>query len=452
MQYNESTPGDVPPEHGRASDPGSGSVTDTDRLSVPLWRSNSFVNLWASDSALDLARQSSIVVIPLVGALTLGANPLQMGILGAATSAPSLLISLFAGVWVDRLPRRPTMVATSLVRVALVALIPLLWWLGLLNIWLLIGIAFLTGTMSLIFELCRLAWLPQIVGRPRLADANGKMEATRSVAQTGGPLVGGGAAGVVGPPLAMLVDAFSSLLSALFAGRIRHPDRSHAQAPARRAMLQQAAEGLRVSLRNPILRATIGASGMNNMFGHVFLAVYVLYMANVLGLTSFEIGLVFGVGGIGALIGSLAASRLSARFGVGRTITVAWLFFGLGGLPIPLAFLVPEYALILVVASEFVQWMVLPIADVNQLSLRQAITPDQYLGRVSASYRFIVYGLVPVGSLIGGGLGTLIGLQATLLVGVFGMLVAFVWIALSPVRAIESFPAEPQDLMPAPGD
>lgn len=204
-----------------------------------------------------------------------------------------------------------------------------------------------------------------------------------------------------------------------------------------------------MSLRHRVLRATIVASGINNLFGHVFLAVYVLYMATSLGLTSFEIGIVFAIGGFGAVIGSFLAAPVAARFGVGRTVTAAWLLFGLGGLPIPLAILAPEYALELVVGSEVFQWLVLPIAQVNQLSLRQAITPDRYLGRVAASHRFVVMGVVPVGSLLGGTLGSLVGLQATLLIGVAGMLGAFVWIAFSPVRAIGEHPEEPLEIATA---
>jgi predicted MFS family arabinose efflux permease len=414
-----------------------------------LWRSAIFLRFWGADGFLDLARQSSIVVIPLIGALTLDASPFQMGVLGAAATAPSLMISLIAGVWVDTLPRRTTMIAAALIRCVLTASIPLLWWFDLLSIWLLAGIAFLGGTTTLFFDLSRHAWLPSLVGRNRLADANGKMHASTSAAQMIGPSAG---AGSVSPPLAMLVDAPASLVAAILMRQIP-ADRSTVLANSNRdSVWRQARDGLSLSLRNPVLRTTIGASGLTSLFGHVFLAVYVLYMANSLGLSSFEIGLVFGIGGAGALIGSFLAAPLASRFGVGRTISAGWLLFGLGGLPIPLAILVPEYALPLVIASEFFQWMVLLIAEVNQLSLRQAITPDQYLGRVSASYRFFVSGMIPVGSLIGGVLGSMVGLQATLLIGVFGMFTAFVWVLFSPVRSIVHQPSEPTEVAPAPGD
>ena len=418
--------------------------------SSPLWQSRSFLYFWGADGFLDLARQSSIVVIPLIGALTLGASPFEMGILGAAATAPSLLISLFAGVWVDQLPRRLTMISSALVRCLLVASIPILWQLDLLSVWLLAGIAFLSGAMALFFDLSRLAWMPSLIGRSRLPDANGKIEASRSAAQMAGPAAGGAAAGAISPPFAMLIDAPASLIAAVLIRKVpggEHRGTRSSQSSSA-SVWRQAFDGLSISLRNPLLRATIGASGLTSLFGHIFLAVYVLFMATALELSSFEIGLVFGVGGFGALIGSLLAAPLADRFGVGRTISAGWLLFGLGGLPIPLAILVPEYALVLVVASEFFQWMVLPIAEVNQLSLRQAITPDSHLGRVSASYRFLVNGMIPVGSLIGGVLGSLVGLPATLLIGVAGMLGAFVWVVLSPIRSVYRQPSEPLELTP----
>lgn len=411
--------------------------------STRLWRAPSFLRFWGADGFLDLARQSSMVVLPLIGALTLDASAFQMGVLGAAATAPSLFISLIAGVWVDRLPGRATMILAALGRCVLAGSVPLLWWLDLLSIWLLVGITFLSGAMTLFFDLSRLAWLPSLVGRQRLSDANGKMNASNSAAQMAGPTVGGAVAGVLSPPLAMLIDAPSSLIAAMLIRGVPGGNSRNASSASRRSIWKQALDGLTLTVRNPLLRATIGASGLTSLFGHVFIAVYVLYMATSLNLSSFEIGIVFGVGGFGALIGSFLAAPLAERFGIGRTIAGGWLLFGLGGLPIPLAILVPEYALPLVVASEFFQWMVLPIAEVNQLSLRQAITPDSHLGRVSASHRFIVNGMVPVGSLLGGAMGTLIGLQATLLVGVFGMLGAFIWIVISPVRKIGESPGEP---------
>lgn len=406
-----------------------------------LWRSPAFQRVWGAEGLIDLARQSSIVVIPLIGALTLDASPFQMGVLAASTAAPSLLISLVAGVWIDRLPRRGSMIVSAALRCLLVVSIPALWWGDLLTVWLLAVIAFLAGTAGLFFDLARLAWLPALVGRQRLADSNGKMQASRSAAQMIGPSIGGAVAGAASPPLGMLVDAPASLVSAILLRKVPPEQRENRADGGRESVWSQAIDGLALSLRNPVLRATIGASGLTGLFGHVFLSVYVLYMATTLELSSFEVGLVFGIGGFGALIGSFLASPLAARFGTGKAITAGWLLFGLGGLPIPLAFMVPEYALALVIFSEFFQWMVLPIAEVNQLSLRQAVTPDRYLGRVAASYRFFVGGMVPIGSLIGGTLGSLIGLPATLLIGVAGMLLAFLWIVVSPVRTVRELPS-----------
>lgn len=417
-----------------------------------LWRHPAFMRLWAADAFMELGRQTSIVVIPLIGAIALGATPFQMGVLGAAATVPSLLVGLIAGVWVDRLPRRAMMVVASSGRFVLAASVPLLWYADLLSVWGLAGISFLMGVLTLFFDLSRLAWLPSLVGRSRLIEANGKMQASKSAAQMLGPSLGGGVAGIAAAPVAMLVDAPAALFAALFTSRAPGDGRTEPATGPRRPVWRQAADGLGVSLRNPLLRATNGASGAVSLFGHVFIAVYVLYMANDLGLSSFAIGLVFGIGGIGGFIGAFLAAPLASRYGVGRTIVTSWLFFGLGGLPIPLAILVPEYALALVIFSEFLQWMVLEIAEVNQLSLRQAITPDHYLGRVSATFRFAVNGLTPIGLLLGGVLGTIVGIHTTLLIGVAGMMIAFVWVLLSPVRGVYQQPSEPVEMVPVAGD
>jgi predicted MFS family arabinose efflux permease len=413
---------------------------------ISLWRWPAFRRVWSADGLIDLGRQSSIVVIPLIGALTLDASPFQMGVLGASSAAPALLVSLIAGVWIDRLPRRGLMIVSAALRCLLVLSIPALWWADLLTVWLLAGIAFLAGAAGLFFDLARLSWLPALVGRHRLSDANGKMQASQSAAQMIGPSIGGAVAGASAPPIGMLVDAPASLVSAILMSKVPSDQPAIGASRVRESVWGQAIDGLKLCLRHPILRATIGASGLTGLFGHVFLSVYVLYMATTLELSSFEIGLVFGIGGFGALIGSFLASPLAVRFGTGRTITAGWLLFGLGGLPIPLAFMVPEYALALVIFSEFFQWMVLPIAEVNQLSLRQAVTPDRYLGRVAASHRFLVGGMVPLGALIGGTLGSFIGLPATLLIGVAGMLLAFLWIVVSPVRNVRELPNGDPDI------
>jgi MFS family permease len=202
--------------------------------------------------------------------------------------------------------------------------------------------------------------------------------------------------------------------------------------------LTEIGEGLRLVLHHRLLRPLAGCSATFQFFGWAFLAVYVLYMTDDLGLGPAAIGTVFALGGVGALIGALIAEPLARRFGVGPTIVWARLACGLGGLVVPIAVVAPGVALPMVLFAEWFQWLALVVANVNTISLRQAVTPDRLLGRVNASWRFIVSGMIPLGGLAGGFLGEAIGAQWVLVVGVVGMLAAFAWIAVSPVRGIRS--------------
>ena len=187
------------------------------------------------------------------------------------------------------------------------------------------------------------------------------------------------------------------------------------------------------------------SAAMTAFFGDVFLAVYVLYMVNVLGLSASMVGLVFGLGGLGALVGATLAAPVARRIGVGPAVIAGRVMFGLCGAPVPLAVLIPSLALPLVMTAEFLQWMMLLIAEVNSLSLRQAITPDRYLGRVNATSKFLVGGSLPLGALLGGALGELIGLKATLLVGIVGFVLAASWVYFSPLRHLHEQP-EPLEI------
>jgi len=246
---------------------------------------------------------------------------------------------------------------------------------------------------------------------------------------------------MVGAAYAVLLDAMSFLISALLLQRIRkrepEPDASIEHPPIMRGIGQ----GMRLVFGNATLRAMLLSSSFTSFFGYAFLAVYVLYMVDSLHLSSSAVGLVFGLGGLGALLGALIAAPVARRIGVGPAIIAGRILFGLCGAPVPLAVLVPSFALPLVLAAEFSQWMMLTVADVNSMSLRQAITPDRFLGRVNATSTFIVGGAIPLGSLLGGALGELIGVKATLVVGIVGFMLAAVWVYLSPLQHLREQPA-----------
>ena len=405
-----------------------------------LRRHPEFLKLWAASAISDVGSQVSALALPLIAALTLGATAWQMGLLSAAGSAPTLLVGLFAGVWVDRLRRRPVLIAADLGRAALLLTIPVAGALGTLGIEILYVVTLLAGALTVVFDVAHVSFLPSLVERGRLVEANSKLEATKSAARVAGPGLGGVLVGLLGAPLAVLIDAMSFLGSALFLARIRVTEPAAAKSHARAGALAAIGEGLRVVVRHPVLKVLAGCSATTNLFGLMFQAVYVLYMTRDLGLSAVTVGLVFATGGVGALAGALVAEPAARRFGPGPTMTWAQLLFGLTGMAVPLAVLVPRVALPMVVASEFAQWMTWIVYSVNALSVRQAITHDRLQGRVNATMRFIVGGALPIGALIGGALGGVIGLPLTLVVAELGMLLAFLWLLLSPVRSLRAMP------------
>jgi MFS family permease len=405
-----------------------------------LWRHREFVKLWAASAISDFGSEVSALALPLIAALTLGATPWQMGLLSAAGTAPILLVGLFAGVWVDRVRRRPVMVVGDLARAVLLLVIPSASLLGLLRIELLYVVAFLVGSFTVLFDVAHLAFVPFLVEREDLVEGNSKLETTWSLAKIAGPGLGGVLVSVLGAPLAIVVDALSFAGSAAFLGRIHTLEAPPSPASERRGVLAEIAEGLRLVLGHRILRVLAACSGTTNLFGHMFLAVYVLYMTRDLGLGPMAIGLVLAIGGVGSLAGALVAGPITRRFGVGPTMLWAQLLFGVTGLAVPLAVLVPSVALVMIVASEFAQWMAFIVYVVNAVSIRQSITPHRLLGRVSATMRFAIGGAMPVGSLLGGALGSVIGLPWTLVVAELGTLVGFLWLWLSPVGRLQTLP------------
>ncbi|MDQ6601536.1 MAG: MFS transporter, partial [Chloroflexota bacterium] len=265
-----------------------------------LWRHADFLKLWAGQTVSQFGSQVTVLALPLTAALTLHANAANMGFLAAASTAPFLVFGLFAGVWVDRLRRRPILILADIARFALLALIPVLALLGALTLVDLYVIAFLVGILTLFFEVAYQSFLPAVVGRAQLVDGNSKLETTRSAAQIAGPGAAGALVQLVTAPVAIAVDAASFLVSVLFLGLIRTPEPSPARTMARRRVWAELNEGLRAVLDDPILRATMGSAGTVNMFGSLLFAVFVLYALR-LGIGAGLLGVIFAVGNLGYL-------------------------------------------------------------------------------------------------------------------------------------------------------
>jgi MFS family permease len=402
-----------------------------------LWRHGDFMKLWTAETISQLGSQVTLLALPLVAITVLDASAFQVGLLGTVEFAPFVLVGLPAGVWVDRLRRRPVLIAGDLGRAAALLSIPVAYQLDALTIGQLYAVGFVTGVLTVFFDVAYQSYLPALVEPDQLLEGNSKLEISRSGAQIAGPGLAGGLIDLVTAPVAVLADALSFALSAAFVGAIRRGEAAPQRAPAherRGSMRREMAEGLRYVLGHRLLRPIAACTATANLFNAVIFAVVILYMVRQLGLRPAAIGLVFAAGNVGFLAGAIVSGRLAARTGIGRAIVVGEAVGALGALAIPLA---PRQAAVpLLVAGMAVSTFGGTVYNVNQVSLRQAITPARLHGRMNATMRFMVWGTLPLGSLLGGALGTAIGLRPTLWVGAAGGLVAVLPVALSPVRSL----------------
>jgi len=415
----------------------------TTSRAVSVLRDPDFVRLWTAETISHFGTQISLLALPLVAVTLLNASALEVAALGTIEFLPFILFSLPAGAWVDRLRRRPILIAGDVGRAAALATIPAAYALGVLAIWQLYAVGFVVGTLTVLFDVAYQSYLPSLVDRDQLVDGNGKLETSRTIALTAGPALGGGLIGIVTAPLAILADAASFVLSAVFVSAIRRheptPDR-HADehGRARGRLRQEVADGLRFVLGNPYLRGIAASTGTANFFSNIAYATFIVYAVRDLRLTPLEIGVTFGLGNVGSIIGALTAERITRPFGVGPTIVGATLLGGPGLLLIALA--PREFAVPFLVAGAFLQGFGVVVYNINQLSFRQAITPTSMQGRMNATMRFIVWGTIPLGTILGGVVATLVGLQAAILVGAVGAFLAVIPLVLTPVRTLRDMP------------
>jgi MFS family permease len=406
-----------------------------------LWRHSEFVKLWTGQTISQFGSQITVLALPLTAVLTLKANAFEMGILGAAEFVPFLLVGLFAGVWVDRMRRRPVLILADVGRTLLLGSIPLAALFGVLRMEQLYVVAFLVGIMTVFFDVAYQSYLPALVSREDLIEGNSKLEVSRSVAQIAGPGIAGALVQLVTAPIAIFLDALSFLVSVLSLLIINKPEPPPPPAHTRQSMWHEIGEGLGVVLRNPVLRSIAGCTATSNLFSQVMFAVYVLYATRELHVDPGLLGLIFSIGSIGALLGALIAGRAAQQFGLGTTLIISILLAGASAILVPLAGGSLFVVAAMLIASFFVASVASPVYNINQVSLRQAITPDRVQGRMNATMRFIVWGTIPIGSLLGGALGSAIGLRPTLFVGAIGSLLPFLWLVLSPVRSLRAQPA-----------
>lgn len=412
------------------------------RSSQPtLWRNPDFLKLWFGQAVSQFGSQVTILALPLAAALTVGATPAQMGVLSALASLPFLLFGLFAGVWVDRLPRRPLLIVADVGRALLLATLPIAALTGRLGMELLYAIAFCTGVLTVFFDVAYGAFLPGLIGGGLLVEGNSKLEMTNSAAKIAGPGLTGVLVQLMTTPLVIFFDALSFLVSATFLSFIRSAEPARPARAGGANVWREIGAGLRLVFGNPYLRGIAGCAATANLAWNIILSVFILFATRDLGLGAPVIGLVFGAGNVGFLTGASIASRLSNRLGLGITLIAMPVLSSAGAVLIALADGPRPLIIAMLTAAQFLFGFGGVIYNINQVSLRQALTPDHLRGRMTATMRFIVWGTIPIGALLGGTLGERFGLRATTEFGAFVTLLAFLWLLFSPVRTLYERPA-----------
>lgn len=417
-----------------------------------LWRHGDFLKLWSAETISQFGSQVSGLAIPLVAILVLDATAFEVAALATVDFLPFILFTLPAGVWVDRLPRRPILVIGDLGRAALLVTIPIAYIADALTLGQLFVVGFLVGTFQVFFDVAYMSYLPSLVDRDRIIEGNSKFEISRSAAQVGGPGLGGVLVELFTAPYAIFLDAVSFLASGLFILRIRkeEPRPGVAMIDGRKpSMWTELKEGLRFVLGNPNLRAQAGCTGTSNLFSSVTFSIILVFAVRELELSAGLIGVVFSIGAAGSLLAALTATRISGRFGIGPTTIVAAALFGPTMLLIAFA-PVGTGAIPFLVAAMLIFGFTVVVYNIVQVSYRQAICPPRLQGRMNSVMRFIVWGTIPIGTLAGGALATWIGLRGTIVVGAIGGSLAVLWIIFSPQRHLREMPEPIDDVAAEP--
>lgn len=417
-----------------------------------LWRDADFLKFWSGESLSMIGTQISFVAVPLLAVTTLDATAFQMGALNAAQFAPFLVLTLFAGVWVDRSRRLPMLIWSNLGRAVLLGVIPLAVLAGVLNIWALCGLVLLAAAFTVVFDLAYQSYLPSLVDRDHLVEGNGKLEGSRSFALLAGPGAAGVLVGWVTAPVAIAVNAVTYLVAGVTQLFIRKSEPAPAvpEGP-KQSIFAEIGVGLRLLLRNTYLRALGAEAAAYNLFNQMLWAVLILHLSRGLELHPAVIGAVLTMSGVGALLGSLLSGWLGRRWGLGRALIVSILVANAAPLLIPLASGGDLVTAVMVGAALLVNGVGLLVYSIQAISLRQAAVSSEVLGRTNAGYRLAVTGTAAIGALLGGVLGELIGLRATMVVGALGTVAALGFVIWSPIPKLrELSEVTPEDPDPAP--
>jgi MFS family permease len=406
------------------------------RLVPVLLRENRPFRIFFAGQAISLVGdQISLIALPLVAVLVLDASPAEMGYLTTAALLPNLL-SLNIGAWVDkRGSRRQTMIGADLGRAALIASVPVAYWLDALSLEQLYAVGFLLGFLSVLFFVSYGTLFVALVPRERYVDANSLTHGARALSFVVGPSIGGVLVQSLRAPAALVVDACSFVVSALTLGRI-----SPGEPPVEPAERGHVVAGARYIARSPTMRALLGATATINFFNFVFFALFILYANRYLHLGPRLLGVVLGIGAIGGVIGAAVAGRIVRRIGIGPAFVLGCVLFPAPLVLVPLAGGPRWLVLACLALAEFGSGFGVMILDIAGGTLGAAVVPDRLRARITGAYMVVNYGVRPLGAFLGGVLGTIIGVRPTLWIAAVGAIAGFAWLLPSPVMSLRELP------------
>ena len=422
--------------------------TESNNAALPrrsvLFRHPDFMKLWAGETVSLFGTRMGDVAISFAAVIALKATPFQIGLLAAAGTVPTLVLSLFVGVWVDRLRRRPILIATDIARTIVLGTIPLSALFRTLSMTQLYVVMLAEAILDLFFSVAYRSYLPSLVNREDLVDANSKLTASAGVAEAGGFGLAGWLVQWLTAPFAILIDAISFLASALAIALIRTPEPVPAPRAKDTSVAREIADGARLIFADRRLRA-FGVNAILGGFSNSLVStLYMLFVVNSLGFKPGVLGVIFAVGGASSIFGALAAERTAGALGTGMAIAAGLAINGVALMLLPIAHGHSYISVALLVAQQLIGDSAATIYFINSVSLIQAITPRPVLGRVNASLRFLGLASVLLGQLAAGIGGGIIGLRSTIALGAAGLWVAAAILAISVVGSVGGISSTPE--------
>ncbi|GAA1080816.1 MULTISPECIES: MFS transporter [Kitasatospora] len=412
-----------------------------------LWRQRDFMLLWGGQTVSETGSAVTEVALPLLAVVALGASTFQVGLLTAATTLAFAVIALPAGAMVDGTAKRSVMIVCNLLRLVIIGSVPLAAAFGVLTMAQLYAVAVAAGVCSVFFDVSYQSYVPSLVRAEHLMNANGKLGTTQALAQFGGPGLGSGLVWSVGAAGAMTADALSYALSVLSVLGIRTREERPRARPADGTLRRRIAEGLRFVLGHRILRRVVACTATANLFSGMVSALAMVFLVRVLHVGPALTGLVMAAAAVGGIAGGLFAGRLAERLGSARIIWVSMLVFGAP--QVVAAAARPGWGVLLFPLGWGVAGFSAMVYNVAQLSYRQSVTPPELMGRMNAAVRWVVWGTLPVGGVLGGLLGTLIGIRPALGLALVGTWAAGWFVFFSPLRRLRDVPG-PESATAAP--